>query len=293
MSTSLDESEGPSRMTAMLRRKLMLLGKLALLAGALGAAPLVAGCSKERLQDDLKDRTFQLDFPSFKEHTVALTGRPSLGKVWQSIKFAEPLHFTRIDETIEVFGYQALTLADFGEAHTGKYAMRATLRRKDSGGAAGFASKYVVDVEDVRLLRNLVAPAAPPGEKSILPGEVVVRPIVRLVGQDEIRNVDDWYLIDLPPQANARVFISPPPEDFAFVLTVSKDGVPLPLRYAHGSHRFETTSAGTYELCVQPARAYAAPHVTSYSLSVIWGNWSSEGDLAPLLLPDLARDGGK
>jgi hypothetical protein len=253
-------------MTATLRRKLMLLGKLASLAGALAAA----GC-----KNDLKDRTFRLEFPITPEQTAAVTGRPHLGNVWQSIVFAEPLRFTRVGEKIEAFGYETLTLADYGEAHTGKYAMRATLRKGYTGGPAGFATEYIVGVDDVHLVGKLVPPPAPPGMKGILPGEVVVRDIA----EGDLQHLDDRYLIELPAKASIRVSFQPFPEDYGFVLTVTKDRSSLPVRWENYSHRFATSSAGIYELRVVPAEAPVPREPASYRFNVVWGEASSQGDM--------------
>ena len=231
----------------------MLLGKLASIAGALAAA----GC-----KDDLKDRTFRLHYPITPEQTAAVTGRPSLGKVWQSIEFAEPLRFTRVGETIEAFGYEALTLADYGEAHTGKYAMRATLRKGYTGGPPGSATEYVVDVEDVHLVGRLVAPRAPLGKRGILPGEVVIRPIPA----GELQHVDDRYLIELPAKASAHIYIYPLPEDYGFRLSVTRDSASMPIRTQSAHYGFETPSAGVYELRVLPAEGHMPREPASYSL---------------------------
>jgi hypothetical protein len=253
-------------MTVTVRRRLMLLGKLASLAGAIAAA----GC-----KDDLKNRTFPLEFPITPEQTAAVTGRPNKGRFRQSIYFAEPLRFTRVGETIEAFGYQALTLADFGEAHTGKYAMRATLRKGYTGGPAGFATEYVVDVEDVRLVQKLVPPPGPPGKRGILPGEVVIRAIP----EGELRRVDDRYLIELPAKTSVYISFDPEPGEYAFRLSIAKDGTLLPLRHERHAEFFETISAGVHELHVTPPEAPALREPDRYSFDVVWGKASIGGDL--------------
>jgi len=244
----------------------MVLGKLASLAGALAAA----GC-----KGDVKNKTFRLEFPTTREQTRAVAGRSDLGEVWKIIMFAEPVRFTRLGETIEAFGYEALTLADFGEAHTGKYAMRATLRKGYTGGPPGSATEYVVDVEDVRLVTKLVAPRAAQGKRGILPGEVVVRGIP----DGEIQGIDDRYLIELPAKTNIHVLVSPLPERYPFKLSVTREGAPLPLSYEDCTHRFETASGGVYELRVLPAGGPVPREPASYSLNVVWGEASSQGDL--------------
>ena len=244
----------------------MLLGKLASLAGALAAV----GC-----KDNLKNKTFRLEFPITREQTRAMAGRPDLGEVWQSIVFAEPLRFTRVGETIEAFGYEALTLADYGEAHTGKYAMRATLRKGYTGGPAGFATEHVVDVEDVRLVGKLVPPLAPPGKRGILPGELVVREIA----EGKLQQLDDRYVIELPTTADIRVSFQPFPEDYGFRFSVTKDGAPLPVRWENYSHRFATVSAGIYELRILPAEALVPKEPASYRFNVVWGEASSQGNM--------------
>jgi hypothetical protein len=254
-------------MTATLRRKLMLLGKLASLTGAL------VGC-----KDDLKDRTFRLEQPGTVEQNLALVGRSRLGQYWQGIEFAEPLRFTRVGETVEAFGYKTLTLADFGEAHTGKYAMRATLRKGYTGGPAGSATEYVVDVVDARLVAKLVPPPAPPGKRGILPGEIVIRRIPA----GELPRVDDRYLVELPAKVNAHVMFDPEPDKYDFKLSVEKDGTTLPLRYHNSAERFETASAGIHELRVTPAEAPAAREPDRYSFYVVWG----EASIGSQLLPD-------
>jgi hypothetical protein len=248
-------------MTPGLMRKVVLVGKLASLAVALAAA----GCN-----DDLKDRTFRLDFPITREQTRAIAGRPELGVAWQSIVFAEPLRFRRVGETIEAFGYEALTLADLGEAHAGKFAMRATLRKGYTGGPAGFATEYVVGVEDVRLVGNLVPPPAPPGMRGIVPGEVVIRPIP----EGGIRRVDDRYLIELPAKTSVHISFDPEPNEYEFKVIIAKDGTTLPLRHVRYSELFETESAGTHELHVMPAEASPSKEPDRYSFYVVWGEAS-------------------
>jgi hypothetical protein len=269
MPTSPDSENAGERsfaMTATVRRRLMLLGKLASIAGALAAA----GC-----KDDLKDRTFRLEFPITREQTRAMVGRADLGAVWQMIVFAEPLRFKRVGETIEAFGYEALTLADYGEVHTGKYAMRATLRKGYTGGPAGFATQYVVDVEDVRLVGKLVAPPALPGRRGILPGELVVRDI----GEGELQRLDDRYLVDLPAKSSIRISIYPLPEQYGFRLSVTRDGASMPLHTQSAHYEFETPSAGIHEVRVLPAEAPVPREPASYRLDVVWGDALTKGDL--------------
>ena len=246
----------------------MLAGKLVLLAAAVVAAG--AGCTEY-----VKFKRFRLDFTVSPEQTAAMIGEPGLGKTWQRITFAEPLRFGRVGETIEAFGYEALTLADSGEAHTGRYAMRATLRKGSPGGQPGPATEYVVDTEDVILVGELVAPLTPPGKRGILPGQI----FVRAIREGELERLDDRLLIELPAKASVRISFVPFPQDYGFKLGVTRDGVSLPLPWKDDGYRFQTTSAGVHEIRVLPAGAPAAREPSSYRLSVVWGEASSQGDL--------------
>jgi hypothetical protein len=259
-------------------------------AGALVAALHVPACCKdkqskvehgknERAADDITNcrltgRTFRLEFPITEEQRRDVAGRPA-GKVRQSVVFAEPVCFPRVGETIEAFGYQTLTLAGLGEAQTGKYAMRATLRTSPAAEKSESPARYAVTVENVRLVEKLVAPAALPDKRAILPGQVVVRAI----REGEIQRVDDSYHVELPGKANVSISITPPPEQYGFRLIVSRGGAPLPLRRAGGAHRLETVTSGVHELRVLPAEGPVSREPASYRLYVVWGDASIEGDL--------------
>jgi len=245
------------------RKKLILLGTLASLAGALAAAGA-------RCWDDVEGKEFRLDYPVPYEGTRALIGRPSPGKSWQSIDFAEPLRFKRVGETIEVFGYGALTLADFGEAHTGKYAMRATLRKAYTGGPVGFMTEYVVKTKDVRLVERLVAPVGRPGTRGILPGQLVIRTI----GEGELQRLDDRYLIELPAKVTVSIMFGPSPDEYDFKLAVAKDGKALPLRRDRYGGELETMTAGVYELRIEPAEDPVPREPDRYWFYVVWGDAS-------------------
>ena len=287
-------------MTRPLGTNLVLLGKLACVAVAL--AVVVGGCGDQRAElanrladalggptsksdvkierNDLKGGAARLSFSTTREQTRALIGRPGLGKSWESHEFAELLSFTHLGETIEAFGYEAVTLADFGEAHTGKYAMRATLRRGYTGGPIGFSTEYVVDVSDVRLVAKLVAPPAPPGKRGILPGQVVIRTI----REGELPRLDDRYLVELPAKVDAQAWMTPSREDYGFVLSVTKDGAPLPLRWEDHAHHFTTVSAGVHEVRLLPADGLAPKELApkepaAYRLSVNWGMSGGRGNL--------------
>ena len=274
---SARETREAASMTTILGKKLMLVGKLALMAGALVVALQQAGCCDRVLWSEERDLEGKrrVEMPIALEHTLAMTGRPSEGKVWKLLGFAEPVHFRRTGEWIEVFGYQALTLADFGEAHTGKYAMRARLRMASSTGGGLSGVHYVMDVEDVRLVAKLVAPRAPPGKRGILPGEVVVRKL----RQGELQRLDDRYLIELPGGVSAKATIYPLPEHYAFRISVTNEGAEVPLQVVSAHRFFETVRSGVYELRVQRAEAPAPKEPASYRLEVVWGNASSEGNL--------------
>jgi hypothetical protein len=264
-------------MTTMLGEKLVLMGKLALVAGALVAASHMAGCCDNVLWSEERDLEgkFGVEMPIARAHALAMAGRPSEGEAWKLLGFAEPVHFSRTGDWIEVFGYQALTLADFGEAHTGKYAMRARLRAASSTGGGLSGVHYVMDVEDARLVAKLVAPRAPPGKRGILPGQVVVRDI----REGELQRLDDRYLIELPGKVGAKVYIYPLPEDYAFRISVTEEGAAIPLQVESAHRRFETVRSGVYELRVQPAEAPVPREPARYRLDVVWGNASSEGNL--------------
>jgi hypothetical protein len=277
------------------RKKLVLLGKVALVVAlvvaVLAAGPLVAGALIARAlvalpriverwnvrseQRDLEDRTFRLDFATTPEQTAAVTGRQHLGEVWRGFVFAEPLRFKRIGETIEAYGYEAVTFADPGGAHTGEYAMRATLRKGYTGGPPGFATEYVVDVEDVRLIRKLAPPKAPPGKRGVVPGEVVIR----LIPDGKLERVDDRYLIELPAKVGVSIWFDPSPDEYNVELSVTRDGSAVPLRYHDHAEQFETVSAGIYELRVRPAEPSASREPDRYSFNIVWGHSSIAGDL--------------
>ncbi len=256
----------------------MLLKKVVSFVGCLFGGVVGAGCTRG---NDLADRTFKADFPVTREQTRALIKRPSmdsLGEAWAMVRFADPLRFKRLDETVEAFGYEAVTLADLGEAHTGKYAMRATLRKGYTGGPAGSATELFVELDDVRLVEALSPPKAPPGKKGILPGQVVVR----MIPEGELARLDDRYLVELPANRKVTVWFEPWPKDYGFKLSVAKDGAIVPFR----PHRFEfdpsiaeslgaydvlPTSAGVYELRVLPAdRASKQPD--RYFFLITWGD---------------------
>ena len=265
------------------------LWKLTPLAGTLAAALLASACCKDNQKvehrknepaaDDTMDcrlagRTFRLEFPITEEQRQDVAGR-SAGKVRQSVVFAEPVCFPRKGETIEAFGYQTLTLAGLGEARTGKYAMRATLRNSAPAEKSESTTRHAVTVENVRLVEMLVAPTAPPDKRAILPGQVVVRAI----REGELQRIDDRYLIELPAKANVSISITPPPERYGFRLSVTRGGAALPLRHVGGAQRLETVTSGVYELRVLPAEGPVSREPASYRLYVVWGEASIEGDL--------------
>jgi hypothetical protein len=254
----------------------MLLKKVVSFVGCLFGGAVGSGCTRG---NDLADRTFKADFPVTREQTRALIKRPSmdsLGEAWAMVRFADPLHFKRLDEAVEAFGHEAVTLADLGEAHTGRYAMRATLRKGYTGGPPGSATELFVELDDVRLVEALSPPKAPPGKKGILPGQVVVR----MIPEGELARLDDRYLVELPANRKVTVWFEPWPNDYGFKLSVAKDGATLPMGARDFDNVFETTSASIYELRVLPADR-AAKQPDSYFFYITWGNaFDTSGPLA-------------
>jgi hypothetical protein len=267
-------------MERLWRKAMLFGGLLSALGGLFGAS---SGCTRgggdvaksppDAAAKEPEGETLPLDFPIEPEQTRAIAGRPDLGKTWAIVTFAAPVHFNRVGETVEAFGYEALTLADFGEAHTGKYAMNATLRRGYTGGPPGSATSLYLQVEDVRVVGKLTPPKAAPGTKAILPGQVVVR----MIPPGELARVDDRYVIDLPANTLVTVWFDPRPRDYSFRLSAAKDGTAFPIRKGRDQD-FDTASAGTYELRVLPAGT-ATKEPDSYFFNVTWGISSSKGDL--------------
>jgi hypothetical protein len=265
-------------MERLWRKAMLFGGLLSALGGLLGAS---SGCTRgggdvaksppDAAAKEPEGETLPLEFPITREQTRAIAGRPDLGKTWAIVTFGAPVHFDRVGQTVEAFGYEALTLADFGEAHTGKYAMNATLRKDYTGGPPGFATSLYVQVEDVRVVGKLTPPKAPPGAKAILPGQVVVR----MIPAGELARVDDRYVIDLPANTLVTVWFDPIAKDYPFRLSVVKDGTAFPIREGRDQD-FDTASAGTYELRVLPAGT-ATKEPDRYFFHVSWGNFFEPG----------------
>lgn len=227
---------------------------------------------------DLEGRTFSVMFSSVGNQLQELTGRPDLVGVGAVLKFEDPLVFTRIDETIDATGYLAVTTSETGEAYTGKFTFRATLRKGYTGGPPGSATELFVQVdeESTRLLEKLSPPKAGPGVKAILPGQVVVRRIK----EGELAGLDDRYLIELPGGKSVRLLFDPWPEEYAVRLSVTRNGVQVPTRIEKGFiHLFESGEGGLHELRIRSGAA-SAKEPDSYRFEMYWGkSVSSGGDL--------------
>jgi hypothetical protein len=263
-------------MTMAFWRRAAMLKRLVSLLGSLVAAPLGVGCTKGDVpakRTGLEAKTFKADFPVTEEQYRQIMRGRDRGDRFARLTFSETLRFSRLDETVETNGYDAETLGDDGEAYTGKFAMKATLRRGYTGGPPGSATELFVEVDDVRLVEVLSAPKAPPGAKALVPGQIVVRKIA--VG--ELARLDDRYVIDLPAGKKAVLSFDPLPKQYPFVISVFKDGKSLPVKYDKlVGHLFDTAEAGIHELRVGSGGP-AAREPDSYSVYVFWGEGLSVG----------------
>jgi hypothetical protein len=243
------------------RKWLSLVGALAGIGlGAGAGVPMLGGCTRGAgaspritthnpfsLMPDLQKELCGYEFGSRQDSTV--------------VAFGEPLGFNRAGETIAATAYEVITLLD-GQAVGGKYAMQATFVKGDSGGPAGSVTEYSVEVEGVRLVERLVRPPAPAGVKALLPGEFVLRKI----RDGELLRVNEKYLVELPANKHAFVVFEPPPTDYPFQVSVSKNGVTVPAPFvkeiphdwvyappegrAEG-YRFDTGTGGLFDIAVQ------------------------------------------
>ena len=150
------------RKAHMLRKVVSFLG---LLAGA--------GCTQRGSAKDLEGRKFKVEFPVTLEQNREIAGPTYVTGRWTHIRWVDALRFSRLDETLPVSGYEALTPPGQGEAQAGRFTMQATLRKGYTGGPPGSASELFVEVDDVRLVGRLPRPAAPPGRRCPRP---ILRP---------------------------------------------------------------------------------------------------------------------
>jgi hypothetical protein len=263
------------------RKWLSLVGALAGIgAGAGAGVPMLAGCTRGTGASPRITR--ENPFPFMPEQRQELCGTAlSRRDDWTAIDFGELLEFNREGETINATAYSAVTFPD-GRVFGGKYAMQATFVKGDSGGPAGSVTEYSVEVEGVRLVERMVKPQAPDGVKAILPGEFVVRKIP----DGDVTKVNETYVVELPANKRATVVFEPAPEDYAFRVSVSKDGVSVPTAFVKDTvfdwgYRFDTATGGLFSILVHggghPDRI---PYL--YKFYVRWGDCLGErGTIRP------------
>ncbi len=200
------------------------------------------------------ERRFKNSFPDIDSENK-LFGQETWGRHdLVSIAWGDPLTFKKIDEPKEVTAYDTITSPSDGKVFSGRFVMSAVMNYESMG--AAFNAEYFVTTKNIRLVERIPPLQAPTGWRGIVPGEFVSRPIAN---KDTI---DDKYLIEFPANKPTHLYIRPFPDEYPFVIVITKDGGSLSMTYDknYGIFSFQTNSAGRYEIRVtEPSKRSERP----------------------------------
>ncbi|MBN1960761.1 MAG: hypothetical protein JW841_07420 [Deltaproteobacteria bacterium] len=230
-----------------LRKWLSIVGSLSSAVSGVVGLISTSGCS---LPPEERYVYEENPFPFRPDKIEELCGYPVVGGPnFTSISFGDKIKFERwvYGKPINAIAYKVFTISD-GRIFGGKYGMKATSMKGDSGGLIGSVTEYWIEVEDVHLIERLIKPQTPPGVRGILPGEVVVREIP----DGDVSKVNDAYLVELAPQKKASISIEPDPSEYIFNIQVSQNGEPVAIAHLNDpiedGYGFDTKDGGIFKI---------------------------------------------